>query len=177
MSCLFKNILLTGTTKKMSIFFQQLEWKMRLKMWLFTLFYHSHVSLDYSMDVLAEPMISFIELYTRFLGCFFVSGVLVMISIVVFTAHTIGFTFWWNRSPLITCCLCAIGYWLLINITFNFFRAVTVSPGEPNDADKMNPLESSVCKRCISARPARAHHCSVCQKCYLKMDHHCRKFF
>ncbi|KAI9230572.1 MAG: DHHC palmitoyltransferase-domain-containing protein [Piptocephalis tieghemiana] len=29
------------------------------------------------------------------------------------------------------------------------------------------------CKRCKAPKPDRAHHCSVCRQCVLKMDHHC----
>ncbi|XP_076273376.1 palmitoyltransferase ZDHHC20-A-like isoform X2 [Rhynchophorus ferrugineus] len=29
------------------------------------------------------------------------------------------------------------------------------------------------CINCMHIKPDRAHHCSTCQKCYLKMDHHC----
>eukprot|EP00930_Biecheleria_cincta_P086965 TRINITY_DN76222_c0_g1_i1.p1 TRINITY_DN76222_c0_g1~~TRINITY_DN76222_c0_g1_i1.p1 ORF type:complete len:266 (+),score=36.14 TRINITY_DN76222_c0_g1_i1:61-858(+) len=29
------------------------------------------------------------------------------------------------------------------------------------------------CKHCKVAKPPRAHHCSTCQRCILKMDHHC----
>lgn len=29
------------------------------------------------------------------------------------------------------------------------------------------------CKKCNAPKPDRAHHCSTCQKCVLKMDHHC----
>lgn len=28
------------------------------------------------------------------------------------------------------------------------------------------------CKKCNMPKPSRAHHCSVCNKCVLKMDHH-----
>lgn len=31
-----------------------------------------------------------------------------------------------------------------------------------------------ICKKCDSPRPPRTHHCSICNKCILKMDHHCR---
>jgi len=31
----------------------------------------------------------------------------------------------------------------------------------------------TVCTRCASYRPPRAHHCRVCQRCVRKMDHHC----
>ena len=36
------------------------------------------------------------------------------------------------------------------------------------------PEVVSICKKCISPKPPRSHHCSVCNKCVLKMDHHCR---
>ena len=29
------------------------------------------------------------------------------------------------------------------------------------------------CKKCNNPRPLRAHHCKICGKCTLKMDHHC----
>lgn len=30
-----------------------------------------------------------------------------------------------------------------------------------------------ICYKCLSYRPERAHHCKYCNKCVLKMDHHC----
>ncbi len=34
-------------------------------------------------------------------------------------------------------------------------------------------LDGSFCLKCNRTRPARAHHCSICQECILRMDHHC----
>ena len=33
--------------------------------------------------------------------------------------------------------------------------------------------ESRFCKKCQAKKPDRAHHCSSCGRCRLKMDHHC----
>lgn len=29
------------------------------------------------------------------------------------------------------------------------------------------------CTKCMSAKPERAHHCSICKRCIRRMDHHC----
>jgi palmitoyltransferase len=33
-----------------------------------------------------------------------------------------------------------------------------------------------ICEKCFMIKPDRAHHCSVCDSCVLKMDHHCPWF-
>ena len=30
-----------------------------------------------------------------------------------------------------------------------------------------------MCQRCLKTKPDRCHHCSQCNRCILKMDHHC----
>ncbi|KAF9645795.1 zf-DHHC-domain-containing protein [Thelephora ganbajun] len=30
------------------------------------------------------------------------------------------------------------------------------------------------CKKCWATKPERTHHCSICRRCVLKMDHHCQ---
>ncbi|KAK9891692.1 hypothetical protein WA026_015660 [Henosepilachna vigintioctopunctata] len=31
----------------------------------------------------------------------------------------------------------------------------------------------TICTRCETYRPPRAHHCRICKRCVLRMDHHC----
>ena len=48
------------------------------------------------------------------------------------------------------------------------------------DTEKMKELKDNqkvFCKKCNIYRPLRAHHCSTCDKCVMKMDHHCPWIF
>ena len=59
--------------------------------------------------------------------------------------------------------------------------AMMISPGYVEEGWKptkeVNPkspyAKSLFCRRCTNPRPERAHHCKICRKCVLKMDHHC----
>jgi len=73
----------------------------------------------------------------------------------------------------------------------NHFLAMTTDPGAvPPDAVPLADPEKGIdemaaltmtpaqlgrrfCRRCNSFKPARAHHCSICKRCVVKMDHHC----
>ena len=39
--------------------------------------------------------------------------------------------------------------------------------------DILEPKEKTRCEKCQRDRPLRAHHYSICNRCFLKMDHHC----
>uniref|UniRef100_A0A6P7GY48 Palmitoyltransferase n=1 Tax=Diabrotica virgifera virgifera TaxID=50390 RepID=A0A6P7GY48_DIAVI len=54
--------------------------------------------------------------------------------------------------------------------------AVVTLPGYPPQ-DELIQEAVSICKKCISPKPPRTHHCSACNRCILKMDHHCRILF
>jgi len=40
-----------------------------------------------------------------------------------------------------------------------------------NQLKGYSPLK---CDKCNCYKPARTHHCSICQRCVLRMDHHCK---
>lgn len=76
-----------------------------------------------------------------------------------------------------------IGLFVLFNIYFNYIQAIRTDPGSPdkllygldNDTTPSHPSTSQYrqCKKCNVVKPPRTHHCSVCEKCTLRMDHHC----
>ena len=52
---------------------------------------------------------------------------------------------------------------------------MTTDPGtlDYDIVSQLEPKEKTFCKKCLKDRPLRAHHCSLCNRCFLKMDHHC----
>ncbi|PHH60305.1 hypothetical protein CDD81_1860 [Ophiocordyceps australis] len=80
--------------------------------------------------------------------------------------------------------------YLLLN--WSYSAAVFTNPGSTTTADGYGLLPTSshqppvatsftvksnggmrFCKKCQARKPDRAHHCSTCRRCVLKMDHHC----
>jgi ribosomal protein L40E len=76
----------------------------------------------------------------------------------------------------------------LFNIYYNYIYAVMTNPGTPDqDLYSISDTEPSSsassipstserlkqCKKCNVIKPPRAHHCSMCERCTLRMDHHC----
>lgn len=76
---------------------------------------------------------------------------------------------------------------LIFNVIFNFTLATFLSPGtscslndhHPTILPYLQSLSSSPthCKHCDLFKPDRSHHCSICNKCIFKMDHHCRNIY
>ncbi|XP_057979180.1 probable protein S-acyltransferase 15 [Malania oleifera] len=70
---------------------------------------------------------------------------------------------------------------------FSFFVCVLADPGhvpssyvpdiEDSDVSDQEPKKIGrhvrYCDKCHTYKPLRAHHCRVCRKCILRMDHHC----
>ncbi|XP_028555826.1 probable protein S-acyltransferase 15 isoform X4 [Dendrobium catenatum] len=61
-----------------------------------------------------------------------------------------------------------------------FFASVFIDPGgvPSSFAPEMeNPQtkkgKSQYCDKCCAYKPPQTHHCRVCRRCVLKMDHHC----
>lgn len=127
---------------------------------------------SYAADVCMEPLFWFVDNSTYAIGPFFVIAVVVLTASVVFIAYWLGLPYWWHRNSLVCVFLVIFGNWLLLNVSFHYYMAVTTHPGYPPQGELITEAVS-ICKKCISPKPPRTHHCSVCNRCILKMDHHC----
>jgi len=88
-------------------------------------------------------------------------------------------------GSLPTAIVVAFGIFLLVNILFNYWACVLTRPGFPGDQlPAIEDLEAGTdfedfgdgwrtCRKCKCGKPPRTHHCSVCRRCVMKMDHHC----
>lgn len=52
-------------------------------------------------------------------------------------------------------------------------RASSGRAARTRAAQEESRISLPICHRCDGYKPPRAHHCSQCNRCILKMDHHC----
>lgn len=53
---------------------------------------------------------------------------------------------------------------------------IALGNATPENIEKLSQYPGQVvyrCAKCLSIKPLRAHHCSVCKRCVKRMDHHC----
>lgn len=86
---------------------------------------------NYASDVCMEPIFWFVDNYTHLLGPFFVVGMLFLTGAVVFIAYWVGLPYYQEHYPNLVVILLIIGNWLLLNVLFYYYKAVTVPPGYP----------------------------------------------
>ncbi|XP_052804832.1 palmitoyltransferase ZDHHC16-like [Mya arenaria] len=137
----------------------------------YTLFYNYFTSLYVALEVMLEPLFWFVEKFAKYLGPVFVTLVVVMTTSVVTIFYVCLLPHVYTTSLPWTIFHLIFGHWLLVNIVFHYLMGVFSQPGTPPPQNV--PEIVSVCKKCISPKPPRTHHCTICGKCILKMDHHC----
>uniref|UniRef100_A0A8C4AB26 Palmitoyltransferase n=1 Tax=Denticeps clupeoides TaxID=299321 RepID=A0A8C4AB26_9TELE len=138
-----------------------------------SLFYNSLTNCDVVSDSLLEPIFWMVDILTRWFGMVFVFLVVALTSSILIISYFCLLPLVLNTYPpfWIVWHIC-YGHWNLIMIIFHYYKATKTSPGYPPKMKPDIPFVS-VCKKCIIPKPARTHHCGICNTCILKMDHHC----
>ena len=86
----------------------------------------------------------------------------------------LGFESWFDSGVHIA----TLGF-LLFQVLVNYFCCIRDGPGYATErADDVDPIQANgrairLCKKCGTVKPPRCHHCSICNRCVLGMDHHC----
>ncbi|KAJ1865834.1 Palmitoyltransferase [Coemansia sp. RSA 989] len=118
-------------------------------------------------------------------GRLYVWGVTLLITFIGYSSQF--FVFWDYLGGFSWRCLLVLGIFnsLLHLLLYNYYLAVTVPPGHvplgwepPRDGAnvyelKRDTLRPRYCRLCKGFKPPRTHHCADCDRCVLKMDHHC----
>ncbi|XP_071090056.1 palmitoyltransferase ZDHHC16-like isoform X1 [Haliotis cracherodii] len=135
-----------------------------------SLFYNDHNSCNTATDAMMEPMFWCVDHFAKYMGPIMVTMVVFLTTMVVAIFYVCLLPHIYYESMAATVFHLVFGHWLLLMIIFNYIMACFTSPGHPPDN---LPEVVSICKKCISPKPPRTHHCSVCRQCVMKMDHHC----
>ena len=108
-------------------------------------------------------------------------GLVVYIYLTVLTPRYLQPLLGNSLASIVVC----FGLWLLFNILYNYWGCVLTPPGAPStQLPALEDLEAGTdfsdygegwrqCRKCKSGKPPRTHHCSVCRRCVMKLDHHC----
>lgn len=143
------------------------------KVLLKTLYYNSLSDSDTLFDCVFEPIYWIVDNFTRWFGVVFVGLVVILTTSVVIIVYLFVIPTILSTYPILWSSIhLSCGHWLLVMIVFHYYKATTTSAGQP-PKEKVNVPAVSICKKCIIPKPARTHHCSICNTCILKMDHHC----
>lgn len=85
-----------------------------------------------------------------------------------FTVVRIG---WWPGGGLGSCCIVLYETSFALAIWSHLACMLTDPGAVPLDAEPTE--DTKTCTKCKAPKPPRAHHCSICKRCVMKMDHHC----
>ncbi|PNJ86847.1 palmitoyltransferase ZDHHC16 isoform X8 [Pongo pygmaeus] len=143
------------------------------KVCLRSLLYNSFGGSDTAVDAAFEPVYWLVDNVIRWFGVVFVVLVIVLTGSIVAIAYLCVLPLILQTYSVPRLCWHFFySHWNLILIVFHYYQAITTPPGYPPQG-RNDIATVSICKKCIYPKPARTHHCSICNRCVLKMDHHC----
>ncbi|XP_008320192.1 palmitoyltransferase ZDHHC16A isoform X2 [Cynoglossus semilaevis] len=149
------------------------------ELWAYTrllmqsLCFNSLTDSDVVFDSVFEPVFWTVDYITRWFGMVFVCLVVILTSSIMVIAYVVLLPLVLNTyTPLWILWHLCYGNWIIVMISFHYYKAAKTLPGGPPKEKNDSPFVS-ICKKCIMPKPARTHHCGICNRCILKMDHHC----
>jgi hypothetical protein len=124
----------------------------------------------FSRFILSIPVIIVLLTIGSLYYCY-VSGFLLVLPIEITIAPTIlfHFTLFLLLWSYIICITTDPG---TIPDSFQFTQSESLDPDSINQ-DDIKAAKMTTCEKCQLKRPPRTHHCSQCDRCILRMDHHC----
>ncbi|XP_024280117.1 palmitoyltransferase ZDHHC16A isoform X2 [Oncorhynchus tshawytscha] len=144
-----------------------------LRLMVDSLYYNTLTNSDVVMDSLMEPILWMVDLLTRRFGAVFVCLLVILTTSILLVVYVVMLPVIFDTySPSWIAWHMSYGHWNLVMIVFHYYKATNTAPGYPPTMKNSIPFVS-MCKKCIIPKPARTHHCAICNTCILKMDHHC----
>ncbi|KAH9897747.1 palmitoyltransferase PFA4 [Cubamyces lactineus] len=122
----------------------------------------------------------------RLTGRLFVFFTTCLIAFIAYSSQIFVIWPWYGRELSIELLQLLVPFNILVGLLlWNYAMCVRTDPGgvpphwrpDINDEDgyEVKKLTRSprYCRTCQNYKPPRAHHCSQCKRCVLRMDHHC----
>uniref|UniRef100_A0A2K6GV98 Zinc finger DHHC-type palmitoyltransferase 16 n=1 Tax=Propithecus coquereli TaxID=379532 RepID=A0A2K6GV98_PROCO len=127
-----------------------------------SLLYNSFGGSDTAVDAAFEPVYWLVDNVIRWFGVVFVVLVIVLTGSIVAIAYLCVLPLILRTYSVPRLCWHFFySHWNLILIVFHYYQAITTPPGYPPQG-RNDIATVSICKKCIYPKPARTHHCSIC---------------
>uniref|UniRef100_A0A2K6TBI9 Palmitoyltransferase n=1 Tax=Saimiri boliviensis boliviensis TaxID=39432 RepID=A0A2K6TBI9_SAIBB len=139
------------------------------KVCLRSLLYNSFGGSDTAVDAAFEPVYWLVDNVIRWFGVVFVVLVIVLTGSIVAIAYLCVLPLILRTYSVPRLCWHFFySHWNLILIVFHYYQAITTPPGYPPQG-RNDIAMVSICKKCIYPKPARTHHCSICNRWVLAL--------
>lgn len=112
----------------------------------------------------------------------FISPALVILVPVLVTLIAVTFAFVVIPTVSFTFVHNTFVFYCFVSVQFNYFMAVFTDPNKHQNTNLLppnflQPVEISspadFCVKCQQEKHERVHHCSICNRCIARYDHHC----